>query len=91
MANTAAALMPAMICLVFIVDLLQVTLAHREVFASDTTGRGGFFPVGAKKDSSARYGASMMSNQGQGACLGIPRGRDRDRFPLRQGGADEVG
>jgi hypothetical protein len=38
-----------MICLVFIVDLLQVTLAHREVFTSDTTGRGGFFPVGAKK------------------------------------------
>jgi hypothetical protein len=33
MANTVAALIPAMICLVFIVDLLQVTLAHREVFA----------------------------------------------------------
>jgi hypothetical protein len=61
MANTAAALMPAMICLVFIVDLLQVTLAHREVFAIDTTGRGGFFPVGAKKDSGARCGASLRA------------------------------
>src|SRR5260370_1086952 len=27
----------------------------------------------------------------EGACLSIPRGRDRGRFPLRQGGADEVG
>jgi hypothetical protein len=60
MANTVAALMPAMICLVFIVDLLQVTLAHREVFASDTTGRGDFFPVGAKKDSGARGRASTL-------------------------------
>src|SRR5882724_1468700 len=46
-ANTAAAPMPAKICLVFIVDLLQVTLAHCEVFASDTTDRGVFFPLGA--------------------------------------------
>src|SRR5579859_4531492 len=29
--------------------------------------------------------------RGLGACLSIPRGRDRGRFPLRQGGADEVG
>src|SRR5882757_287887 len=27
----------------------------------------------------------------KGACLSILRGRDRGRFPLRQGGADEVG
>src|SRR5258706_16208842 len=26
-----------------------------------------------------------------GACLSISRGRDRGRFPLRQGGADAVG
>src|SRR4029077_5894836 len=26
-----------------------------------------------------------------GACLSLPRGRDRARFPLRQGGADAVG
>src|SRR6266404_8055696 len=48
MASTVAALMPAMSCLVFIVDLL-VTLAHRVVFASDTTGRGDFFPADGKK------------------------------------------
>jgi hypothetical protein len=63
MANTVAALMPAMICLVFIVDLLQATLAHREVFASDTTGRGGFFPVGAKKipaHAAGRHAAGLQ-------------------------------
>jgi hypothetical protein len=34
--------------LVFIVDLLQVTLARCVVFTGDTTGPGGFFPVGGK-------------------------------------------
>ena len=31
------------------------------------------------------------NRKSRGACLSISRGRDRGRFPLRQGGADEVG
>src|SRR5260370_18026775 len=34
---------------------------------------------------------SAEGNFRLGACLSISRGRDRGRFPLRQGGADEVG
>jgi len=36
-------------------------------------------------------GAAEFEVLALGACLSIPRGRDRGRFPLRQGGADEVG
>src|SRR5580700_1964629 len=34
---------------------------------------------------------ATMGREFLGACLSISRGRDRGRFPLRQGGADAVG
>src|ERR1700688_1651011 len=49
----------------------------------------------AQRGSSSRTSSKTLVSTriilSLGACLSIPRGRDRGRFPLRQGGADAVG
>jgi hypothetical protein len=53
---------------------------------------------GALRDQQQTHGhgrriepAATTSINGLGACLSIPRGRERGRFPLSRGGADVVG
>jgi hypothetical protein len=50
-----------------------------------------FFHPAAEQELAAAMEIGEARGSGIGACLSIPRGCDRGRFPLRQGGADAVG
>src|SRR5712664_395161 len=47
--------------------------------------------MGSGKESNTESPNDSITCAFLGACLSISRGRDRGRFPLRQGGADAVG
>src|SRR6202030_2184580 len=47
--------------------------------------------MGSSKESNTESPNDSLTAAVLGACLSVSRGRDRGRFPLRQGGADAVG